>query len=150
MLEIFFYFLVLLLGAGLIVFKPLSQLTKVSIYWEIGFGALLIIIFLFSITKTYVTPQISDEDLAKKPCGSSSPQGACYSLEKDLCEKAWANAEASCKAEVTQLMKDRPSAIIGPAVNRCRAKKVDQFLRFNRTNTESPFCKSYFEFIEAR
>ncbi|MBK9322532.1 MAG: hypothetical protein IPM97_06195 [Bdellovibrionaceae bacterium] len=150
MLEMFFYFLVLLLGAGLIVFKPLSQLTKVSIYWEIGFGALLIIIFLFSITKTYVTPQISDEDLAKKPCGSSSPQGACYSLEKDLCEKAWANAEASCKAEVTQLMKDRPSAIIGPAVNRCRAKKVDQFLRFNRTNTESPFCKSYFEFIEAR
>ncbi len=150
MIEILFYFFIFFVAAGLIAFRPLSRLTKISIYWEIAAGALLVIFFIFSLTNTYVTPTISEEDLAKKPCGTASPQGACYSLEKDLCEKAWANAEASCKAEVTQQMKDRPSAIIGPAVNRCKAKKVDQFLRFNRTNTESPFCKAYFEFIEAR
>jgi hypothetical protein len=47
-------------------------------------------------------------------------------------------------------VKDRPSALIGPAMNRCKAKKMDRFLRYNRAQSDSPFCKAYFDFIEAR
>ncbi|RYZ69732.1 MAG: hypothetical protein EOP09_07195 [Proteobacteria bacterium] len=150
MIETALFALLLLIGIVLIIARPLARLTGIPIYWEIGAGSLLVIAFLFHLTDSYVAPKFSEEDLANKPCGSASPQGACYTLERALCEKAWDNADSTCKAEVKELLRDRPSAMSGPAVNRCKAKKMDQFLRYNRTNSESPVCKAYFEFIEAR
>ncbi|MBC7370213.1 MAG: hypothetical protein H7326_01525 [Bdellovibrionaceae bacterium] len=150
MIETTLFTLLLVIGIVLIVLRPLARLTGIPIYWEIGAGSLLVIFFLFHMTSTYVAPTFSEEDLAKKPCGSASPQGACYTLERSLCEKAWDNADTTCKGEVKELLKDRPSAISGPAVNRCKAKKMDQFLKYNRTNSDDPVCKAYFEFIQSR
>jgi hypothetical protein len=151
MLEFLFYGIVFMIAVGLIAFRPLSRQTGVAVYWEIGTGTLLILFILFSLTSTWVpTPGLNDDDLAKKPCGTESPQGACYSLEKGLCEQAWANADAGCKAEIASLVRERPSALVGPAMNRCKSKKMDQFLHYNRAKTATPFCKAYFEFIEAR
>jgi len=150
MTEIIFYAVILLAGIFLITYRPMARHLQLPIYWEVGSGALLVIFFMFLVTSTYVTPKITEEDLAKKPCGSESPQGACYSLEHSLCEKAWANAETTCKADLAYITKERPSALIGPALNHCRAKKMDQFLHYNRVNTDSSFCKAYFDFIEAK
>jgi hypothetical protein len=150
MMEILFYILLLAVALGLIVYRPLARWTDISIAWEIGAGALLVILFLIHVTDTFITPTFSEDDLAKKPCGASSPQGACYSLEHELCEKAWDNSDSQCKTEVAAILKDRPSAITGPYLNRCKARKMDQALRYNRTNTASPFCQAYFSFIQAK
>jgi hypothetical protein len=149
MSEIIFYSVLLVAGLALIFGRPLARSMNLPIYWEVGAGSLLIIAFLFFLTEGYET-RITEEDLAKRPCGTDSPQGACYSLERGLCEKAWDNADRVCKTEVANVIKDRPSALLGPIMNRCKAKKMDQFLRYNRAKTDSPFCKAYFEFIEAR
>ena len=150
MIDTLLFALLLAIGFILIAFRPLARMTGLAIYWEIGAGSLLVIAFLFHLTDVYVAPTFSEEDLAKKPCGSASPQGACYTLERSLCEKAWDNADATCRVEVKELLKDRPSAISGPTVNRCKAKKMDHFLRYNRANSDNPLCKAYFDFIQAR
>ncbi|WP_413287742.1 hypothetical protein [Bdellovibrio sp. HCB337] len=139
-----------LLGVGLIIARPLEKATGISMYWEIGAGALLVVMFAIHLSSTYVQPAMMEEEIAKRPCGEDSPQGLCYNLTKSLCETAWASAEARCKAEVSGILKNRPSALVGPIMNRCRAQKMDLELRYNRANTDTGYCKSYFEFIERR
>lgn len=150
MIEIWVYGLLLVLGIGLIVFKPLSKAFKFSEYWEVGGGVLLILAFVFEMTSLFVLEPMIEHDLALKPCGEASPQGACYNLERALCDTAWATAEAECKEEATRILKQRPSALLGPLMNRCRAQKMDQALRYNRVGTQTPYCKAYFEYIERK
>lgn len=146
----FFFGVLFFIGVGLIVFRPLAKATGVPIYWEIGAGALLVVFFAVHLSSTYVQPAMMEEELAKRPCGEGSPQGLCYNLNQALCETAWASAESRCKVEVSAILKDRPSALVGPVMNRCRAQKMDTELRYNRANTDSAYCKSYFEFIERK
>ncbi len=150
MIEIIIYGLLFILGLGLISFRPIEKTTGISPYWEIGFGSLLVVFFAITVTSNFVMEPMNEEELAKKPCGASSPQGSCYSIEYSLCEIAWQRAESHCKSEMAQVMRDRPSALIGPTLSRCRAKQMDQALRYNRTNTDSAYCKSYFEHIDKR
>jgi hypothetical protein len=150
MTEISIYGLLFILGLGIIIFRPLEKSTGISPYWEIGFGSLLVVFFAIAVTSSFVMEPRLEEALAKKPCGASSPQGNCYSLERGLCEAAWQGAESQCKAEMALILKERPSAIIGPAQNRCRAKYMDQALRYNRIKTDSAFCKAYFELIDRK
>src|SRR5437868_10835886 len=131
MTEMMIYGLLFVLGLGLIIFRPLEKATGVSPYWEIGLGSLFVVFFAIFLTSSFVMEPMLEEDLAKKPCGSSSPQRNCYSLEQALCETAWQGAESQCKVEMSQSLKDRPSPPIGPTLNRCRAKRMDQALRYN-------------------
>lgn len=138
------------LGLVLIAFRPLERVLGIPPYWEIGAGALFIILFAFQMTSFFVMESAMEEELAKRPCGPESPQGRCYSLEKSLCETAWQGAEAQCKNELASYVKQNPSGLIGPAMNRCRARKMDQVLRYNRTNTETEYCKAYFGVVEGK
>lgn len=144
------YGVLFLVGLWFIAFRPLAKAFRIEPYWEIGAGALLIVAFAIHLTSIFVMEPAMEEELAKRPCGSSSPQGRCYTLEKTLCETAWQGAEAQCKNELAGIIKERPSALIGPALNRCRARKMDQVLKFNRTNTDTAYCKAYFEVIEGK
>ncbi|HEY8272706.1 MAG TPA: hypothetical protein VIG33_17560 [Pseudobdellovibrionaceae bacterium] len=150
MTETLIYGFLFVLGFCLIIFRPIERSIGVSPYWEIGFGSLLVIFFAIFITSSFILEPMFEEDLAKKPCGGSSPQGNCYSLEHSLCETAWQGAESQCKAEMDLILKARPSALIGPTMNRCRAKRMDQALRFNRINTHTSYCKAYFEYIDRK
>lgn len=139
-----------LAGVGLILYRPLARATAIPIYWEIGVGALLVVSFAVHLSATYVQPAMMEEELAKRPCGFSSPQGRCYHLQTAVCETAWKGAEEQCRAEIRGLLKERPSALVGPILNRCRAQKMDQVLHYNRANTETDYCKAYFDFIDRR
>ena len=150
MTEIILYGILFVLGAGFIAYRPLAKHLGIQPYWEVGAGALLIIMFCIQLTSIFVMKPAMEEELAKKPCGPESPQGRCYSLEKSLCETAWHGAEAQCRNELAGFMKQHPSGLIGPALNRCRARKMDQVLRYNRTNTDSEYCKAYFEVVEGK
>lgn len=146
----FVFGILFVFGVGLIVYRPMARVTGVSIYWEIGLGALLVVLFAVHLSATYVQPAMIEEELAKRPCGDDSPQGLCYSLQPSLCEMAWRGAEEHCGGEIHEILKDRPSALAGPMMNRCRAKKMDRVLRYNRANTDTAYCKAYFEFIEKK
>jgi len=139
-----------LAGVALIVYRPLARATAISIYWEIGLGALCVVAFAIHLSITFVQPAMIEEELAKSPCGESSPQRLCYSLQPSLCQSAWRGAEESCRLEVKAILKERPSALVGPVLNRCRARRMDQALRYNRANTDTAYCKAYFQFIEKR
>lgn len=145
-----FYIVLCVLGLGLAFYRPLSRLLGIQPYWEIGAGSLFTILFVIHLTSIFVMEPAMEEELAKRPCGPDSPQGRCYSLEKSLCESAWQGAESQCKSDLAQFIKERPSGLIGPALNRCRARRMDQVLKFNRTNTDSNYCRAYFEAIEER
>lgn len=150
MSTLIFYGVLFVLALGLLFFRPFSRFFGVQPYWDFGGGALLTILFVIQMTTFFVMEPAMEEELAKRPCGNDSPQGRCYSLEKSLCESAWQGAEQQCKAELAQFVKDRPSGLVGPALNRCRARRMDQVLKFNRINTETAYCQAYFEAIEER
>jgi hypothetical protein len=137
----------LLLGLLLMIFRPLARARKISENWEVAAGTLAIIGFLIFVTTHYVVPTVIERDLASQPCGAESPQGACYALTRGLCEAAWQNADSACKAELSVVQKDRPTALIGPKLNRCKARRMDQTLHFNRTNEDSVYCRAYFDYI---
>jgi hypothetical protein len=137
-------------GVALIAYRPLARATAISIYWEIGLGALCVVAFAIHLSVAFVQPAMMEEEISKRPCGEDSPQGLCYSLQPSLCESAWHGAEESCRLEVKEILKTRPSALVGPVLNRCRARRMDQALRYNRANTDTAYCKAYFEFIERK
>ena len=144
------YGILFVLGLGLIFLRPISKAFGIQPYWEVGAGALFFILFVIHLTSIFVMEPAMEEELAKRPCGPESPQGRCYSLEKSLCESAWQGAESQCKSDLAQFIKERPSGLIGPALNRCRARRMDQVLKFNRANADTPYCRAYFEIIEER
>ncbi|MGZ3745204.1 MAG: hypothetical protein ACXWRE_12810 [Pseudobdellovibrionaceae bacterium] len=150
MSEILIYGILFILGLGLIIFHPIEKATGISPNWEIGFGSLLVVFFAIFVTSSFILEPMLEEDLGKKPCGMNSPQGQCYKLESSLCETAWGDAEKQCKTEMDIVLKSRPSALIGPALNRCRAQRMDQALRYNRVNTQTAYCKAYFEYIDRK
>lgn len=144
------YGLLFVTGLWLIFRRPLAKATGLPPYWEVGIGALLVIAFTIHLTGVLVMEPAMEAELAKRPCGADSPQGHCYSLEQSICESAWHRAEVQCKEELAGVLKDRPSALIGPALNRCRARRMDQVLKYNRAHTDTPYCKAYFAIIEAK
>lgn len=137
----------LLLGLLLLIFRPLARARRISETWEVAAGTLAIIGFLIFVMTQYIVPTVIERDLASQPCGPESPQGACYTLTRGLCEAAWQNADTACKAELSVVQKDRPTALIGPKLNRCKARRMDQTLHFNRTNEDSVYCRAYFDYI---
>jgi hypothetical protein len=148
MTEIIVFSLVLIAGIFLIVKRPLAQATGISIYWEVGVGAGAIITFLIFLSTAFITPSMIEEDLAKQPCGTNTPQGYCYNLKRDLCVVLWDKAHQECQLEMADALKSRPTGLIGPAINRCKARHMDKGIRFNRAQTETAYCKAYFEYIE--
>lgn len=150
MTAIYLYAILFVVGLGLIIFRPLARALRISPYWEIGAGVFLAILFAIQLISVFVVVPAMEQEVAKKPCGEDSPQGQCYHLQKSLCDTAWQRAESQCKAELAGILKERPSALIGPQLNRCRARKMDQVLKYNRANTDTAYCKAYFEYIEGK
>jgi hypothetical protein len=150
MLELLVFILSLIAAVLLMTFRPLAKSTGIPIHWEMGLGALVIISFCFYITTKHLAPIMIEKDLAQQPCGSGSPQGACYSLTRAVCEAAWLNAETTCKVEYSEVSKARPTALIGPTLNRCKARRMDQTLHFNRVHENSAYCRAYFDYIEEK
>ncbi|MNL32892.1 hypothetical protein D3C87_1547700 [compost metagenome] len=147
MTETIVYLSILAAGILLMIYRPLSRRAGILPYWEIGAGVLAIIFFIIFVYSSYITPQRIEEDLAKAPCGSNTPQGICYSLDRKVCETMWEKAHLECRQEMADVLASRPTGLIGPALNRCKAKKMDKVVHFNRANTESAYCKAYFEYI---
>jgi hypothetical protein len=100
------------------------------------------------LSTVFITPQMIEEDLAKQPCGSNTPQGYCYHLKRELCEVLWDKAHNECQQEMAEALKSRPTGLVGPAINRCKARHMDKGIRYNRAQTETAYCKAYFEYIE--
>ncbi|QLY25263.1 hypothetical protein [Bdellovibrio sp. KM01] len=143
------YVVLLIAGALLIYFRPLAKTLRIPIYWEIGAGSLAIVAFAIHMMVTYVIQAEIEESLAKQPCGSSSPQGQCYNLDRSVCESAWNSVDQGCKDEAAPVLKERPGALIGPIVNRCKARRMDKVLRFNRIKADTALCRAYFEYIDS-
>ncbi len=148
MTEIFIYLAILILGIFLIVKRPLANKTGLSIYWEISLGAVAVLVFSLYIISSYITPPMIEQDLAKQTCGSDTPQGRCYSLERKACETLWEKVAEDCRQQMADLMKARPTGLTGPALNRCKARRLDKIIHFNRAQTDSHYCKEYFKYIE--
>jgi hypothetical protein len=142
------YVILFIIGALLIYYRPVKRLLGIPAYWEIGVGSLCVIAFAIHMMMTYVVEKEIEERLAEQPCGSSSPQGACYNLSREVCETAWASGDAICRAEAAPILKERPGALIGPMINRCKARKMDHVLRFNRIKSNTAFCRAYFDYID--
>jgi hypothetical protein len=147
MTETIVYILILIAGIFLMIYRPLAKRADISPYWEVGIGAATIILFIIFIYSSYITPQRIIEDLAKAPCGSDTPQGYCYSLERKVCETMWEKATEDCKVEMADWLNARPTGLIGPALNRCKAKKMDKVVHFNRLHTDTAYCRAYFEYL---
>ncbi|WP_413943004.1 hypothetical protein [Bdellovibrio sp. HCB-162] len=141
---------VLVVGLLFIIVRPIWRLTRSPLYWDMGIGTGAVIIFLIYIMTAVVTPKMIEEDLAKEPCGSRSPQGACYKLEPDLCKTIWDKAIGDCKQELADVIKARPTGLIWPALSRCSARKMDKSVRFNRVQSETDYCKAYFSYLEEK
>ncbi|HWU43269.1 MAG TPA: hypothetical protein VN132_07525 [Bdellovibrio sp.] len=137
-----------ILGALLIYYRPISRSLGIPIYWEVGLGTIAVGAFVLHMTVTYVIQKEVEAELARQPCGPSSPQGACYNLDRSVCESAWANVDRSCRIEAEPILKERPGALMGPTINRCKARKMDQVLRFNRIKSDTAFCRAYFDYID--
>lgn len=146
-----FMFSVLGIGAFYMIWRqPLSHRFGISMNWEIGLSSLVIIGFCFYLATEYWIPRMIERDLAEQPCGRQSVQATCYNLTHSICELAWHTAETSCKSEFAAISQARPTALIGPGLNRCKARRMDQTLRLNRIHEDSPYCKAYFNYIDER
>lgn len=150
MIETTFVTLLLVAGLFFIVFRPISRLTLGPGYWDVGVGTATVIIFVIYIMSAYVTPAMIEDDLAKEPCGSNTPQGSCYSLDRKLCENIWAKFSAECRNDLADMIKARPTGLMGPALNRCSARKMDKAVHFNRVQGDTAYCKAYFKYIEEK
>lgn len=148
MLETIIYCLILIACLLLMFFKPISKYTLSSRYIDYGIGTVVLIILFIVVIATYVSPAMIEEDLAKEPCGSATPQGVCYSIDHGLCQSLWQKARGDCQIEMSDIIKSRPTGLIGPGLNRCSARKMDKAIRYNRAKTESAYCKAYFKYIE--
>ncbi|WP_413558993.1 hypothetical protein [Bdellovibrio sp. HCB209] len=142
------YIVLFIIGVLIIYFRPVARLLGVSANWEIGAGSLCIVIFAIHIMNTYVVQREIEEGLSQQPCGTSSPQGICYNLDKEVCLSAWNGADRACREEAEPILKERPGALIGPIVNRCKARRMDKPLRYNRIKEDNPLCKAYFQYID--
>ncbi|MEK2689210.1 hypothetical protein [Bdellovibrio sp. GT3] len=147
-MTILFYLALFIIGTLLIYFRPSAKLLRVSIYWDIGVGSLLLVFCLIYVMNTYVVEAEIEESVAKQPCGASSPQGVCYNLTREVCETAWNSVDQSCRDEAAPVLKERPGALIGPMVNRCKARRMDKVLRYNRIKEDNPLCRAYFKYID--
>jgi hypothetical protein len=143
-----FYTTLLFVGALLIYFRPITRKLGIPAYWEIGLGTVGVVAFVLHMTMTYLVQAEIEDELARKPCGPSSPQGACYNLQRDVCESTWNSFDQTCRADAEPILKARPGALIGPTINRCKARKMDQILRFNRIKSDTAFCRAYFDYID--
>lgn len=148
MQETIAFSLIAIAGIFLMIKQPLARKAGISNFWEIGLGAVTIIAFLIFLMSTFVTPRMIEEDLAKQPCGSDTPQGRCYNLKRDLCEVLWTKADGECQQEMADIFKSRPTGLVGPTLNRCKARHMDKGIRFNRANTNTTYCQTYFDYIE--
>jgi hypothetical protein len=148
MTETIVYMLILVAGIFLMINRPLARKAGIAPYWEIGVGALTVVIFMIYLVSAYVTPRMIEEDLAKAPCGIDTPQGYCYALDRKLCETLWEKANGECRVELADVIAARPTGLIGPTLNRCKAKKLDKVVHFNRNHTDTNYCKAYYEYIE--
>ncbi|WP_413578152.1 hypothetical protein ACLVWU_06380 [Bdellovibrio sp. HCB290] len=144
------YVALLIVGILLIYFRPLARASGISIYWEIGTGSLFVVLFAIHMMNTYVVEREIEQGLAKKPCGASSPQGLCYNLTAEVCETAWNSADKICREEAEPTLKERPGALIGPMVNRCKARRMDKVLRYNRIKEDNSLCRAYFKYIDEK
>ncbi len=142
--------LVILLATGCLVIatRPLSRFFKSPLYWDVGLGTGVLIVFIIYLMMAVINPIMTEEDLAKEPCGSQSPQGACYKLESSTCKAIWGKSVNECKQEFANEFKARPTALIGPAINRCAARKMDKSVHYNRVNSATNYCKSFFKYLE--
>ncbi|WP_413582855.1 hypothetical protein [Bdellovibrio sp. HCB288] len=123
---------------------------RIPIYWDIGAGSLLLVVCLIYVMNTYVVEREIEESVAKQPCGATSPQGVCYNLSREVCETAWNSADQSCREEAAPVLKERPGALIGPMVNRCKARRMDKILRYNRIKEDNPLCRAYFRYVDEK
>lgn len=139
---------ILVLAALVLMKQPLSRRFGVSNLWDVGVGTVVIMTVIFYLISNFVAQQIIEDDLAKQPCGVNSPQGRCYTLNRELCESLWAKADQECKAELADFLKLHPTSLVGPAASRCIARQMDKAIRFNRINADTPYCRAYFKFIE--
>lgn len=140
--------IVLAIGLLFVGFRPLSRFFLTPRYWDISAGAGVLIILIIYLMTAIVTPGMIEEDLAKEPCGSQSPQGACYKLDPNLCRSLWDKSFSECKQELANNFNAHPTALIGPVINRCSARKMDKAVRYNRANSTTGYCQSYFRYIE--
>jgi hypothetical protein len=69
-------------------------------------------------------------------------------LDRAVCESAWHSADQACRDEAAPVLKQRPGALIGPIVNRCKARRMDKVLRFNRIKADTTLCRAYFDYID--
>jgi len=150
MIDTVVFGILLAIGLLFMVFRPVSKFLLKPAYWDISAGTITIIVFLIYVMSAYVSPAMIEEDLSREPCGSNTPQGACYNLERNLCENIWQKMTELCKQELADVIKARPTGLIGPALNRCSARKMDKAVRFNRAHADSAYCHAYFKYLEEK
>lgn len=141
------FLLISLCGIYLMVSTPLARKYNSTQYLDIGLGGLLLSISLIYVVFTHVLPSYDDE-AAKLPCGSKSPQAICYGLDSGTCSEAWHSFDKVCEEEVRPIREKRPSALLYPMTYKCHAQKFDKITFYNRRKTDTAFCREYFKKIE--
>lgn len=141
--------ILLLIALCVFYFRPLTKLFLVSKIWDLVVLTIIILITVLEVFSSYVMPYLAYQDTANLPCGPASPQAICYNLKQPLCEEAWASYHDLCKVEMAPEIAARgPTGLVGPIITKCKAKKFDKVFGFNRKNSDSLICRSYFRYLK--
>ena len=137
------------LAVAIFYLRPLTRLFQIAKIWDLVLLTIIILIIVLEVFSSYVMPYLAYQDTANLPCGPASPQGLCYNLKQPLCEEAWSSYHELCKVEMAPEIAARgPTGLVGPIITKCKARKFDKVFGFNRKNSDSLICRSYFRYLK--
>ena len=149
MLSTVFFIILLALSVLIMIKRPLGRLLQLPAAWEVGIATLGVLAFVFHFSIAYVIPYMEFEEQVNAPCGQKTPQGQCYEVPRELCLQVWTQYESLCKVELADTLKKLgPSGMQGPVIQKCQGQKFDKVMKFNRKNSFTFYCSSYFQFLE--
>lgn len=149
MTMMLFLSLVFLIFAALgLAFAPLSQKFNLDKKWDQVAGFVFLGVGLVVLFWGVFLPNFEAKQEAIAFCQPKSPAMACYTISEAVCTSAYVQYRTECIAEHSQILKDRPSALIGPRVQKCLMKKYDKSLRFNRSTDKDEICPGFFQMLE--
>lgn len=139
------FFILAALGLA---FTPLSQKFSVDKKWDQVAGFVFLGVGLIILFWGVFLPNFEAKQEAVAFCQPKSPVMACYNISEAVCTSAYVQYRQECIAEHDHVLKERPSALIGPRVQKCLMKKFDKSLRFNRSADKNEICPGFFQMLE--
>lgn len=146
----FHFLMVTLLGFAVwfAIDRPFEVARKPSIYDTIT-ASTFVLFFFLHVAWVILSPILIEQEKSEGPCQKNSIEKTCYTFTLANCETVWNRYELDCKNEVRKTIYEKnPSALIGPAIDKCIYKKIDKAFQSTRRITTEPLCLEHFESLK--